>query len=79
MISECNKQAQRECKASYEWAGKVIHRELCKKLKYVHTTAWYLHKSESVLLNEMHNILLDFEIQTDHLILARRPDLVIII
>ena len=33
---------------------------------------------ESVPENEMHQILLGFEIQTDHLISARRPDLVII-
>ena len=33
---------------------------------------------ESVLENEKHKILWDFEIQTDHLILARRPDLVIV-
>ena len=34
--------------------------------------------SESVLDNETHNVLRDFEIQTDHLISARRTDLVII-
>ena len=28
--------------------------------------------------NEMHKVLWDFEKQTDHLILARRPDLVIV-
>ena len=37
-----------------------------------------MHKPESILENEMHKILWDFEIQIDHLILARRPDLVII-
>ena len=31
---------------------------------------------ESVLEYETHKFLLDFEIQTDHLISARRPDLV---
>ena len=36
-----------------------------------------MHIPESVLENETHKILLDFEIQTDHLISARRPDLVI--
>ena len=29
-------------------------------------------------MNEMHKILLAFEIKTDHLILARRPDIVLI-
>ena len=34
-----------------------------------------MHKPESVLENETHEILWDFEIQTDHLISARRTDL----
>ena len=33
---------------------------------------------ESVLKNETHKLLCDFEIQTDYLISARRPDLVIV-
>ena len=33
---------------------------------------------ESVLENERHRLLWDFEIQTNHLISARRPDLIII-
>ena len=37
-----------------------------------------MHKPESVLENETHKILWDFEIKTDHLIPARRPDLVLI-
>ena len=37
-----------------------------------------MHKPESVLENEMHKTLRDFEIQTDHLISARRPDLVMV-
>ena len=37
-----------------------------------------MHKPESIMENETHKILWDFEIKTDHLILARRPDLLII-
>ena len=33
-----------------------------------------MNNPESVLENETHKILWDFEIQTDHLISARRPD-----
>ena len=33
-----------------------------------------MHKPESVQKNEMHKILWDFEIQTDHLSPTRRPD-----
>ena len=38
-----------------------------------------MRKAEYVLENETHKILWNFEIQIDHLIPARRPDLVIII
>ena len=37
-----------------------------------------MHNPESILENETHKLLCDFEIQTDHEILARRPDLIII-
>ena len=37
-----------------------------------------MHKLESVLENEIHQILLDFETQTDHLIPTIRPELVIV-
>ena len=50
--------------------GLVIYWELCKKLKFDHTTKWYMHKLETVLENETHKILWDFEIQTDYQILA---------
>ena len=39
---------------------------------------WYIHIPESVLENETHTFLVDFKIQTDHLISARRPDRVIV-
>ena len=60
------------------WLGKVIHWKLCKKFKFDHMNKWYMHNPESVLENEMHKILRDFEIQTDHLISTRGPDLVIV-
>ena len=48
------------------------------RLKFDHTTKSYMHKPESVIENEMHNIFWDCEVQTDHLILARRPVLLFI-
>ena len=38
----------------------------------------YEHESESVLQNKDYKILWDFSIQTDHVIEARRPDLVVV-
>ena len=37
-----------------------------------------MHNPESMLENETQKLLRDFEIQTDHLISARQPDLIII-
>ena len=37
-----------------------------------------MHKAESVLENWIHKLLLDFEIQTNHVISIRRSDQVVI-
>ena len=39
---------------------------------------WYRHNPEPLLENETHKIIWDFEIQVDHLISAKQPDLVIV-
>ena len=78
IISECGKLTQNEYKSRHDWVGKVTHWKLSKKLKFDHTNKCYIHNPESVLENATQKILWDFEIQTDHLILTRRPNLVII-
>ena len=45
---------------------KMIHWELCKRLKYDPTDKWYRHKPEANLEIERNNILWDFDTQTDH-------------
>ena len=77
METKCSKLAQ-EYKTRYDWAGKVIHWELCKKFKFDRTKKWYMHNPASVLENDTHKLLKDFVIQTDQLISDRRPDLIII-
>ena len=69
---------QREYKTWYDWVGTVIHKELCKNFKFDQTHKWYIHNPGSVIENETHKLLWNFEIQTDQVILARQPDLVII-
>ena len=56
----------------------MIHWELCRQFKFNHTNKWYMHNPKSLLENETQELLRDFEIQTDHLISARRPHLIII-
>ena len=51
---------------------------MCKKFKFNQTNKWYMHNPAPVLKNATHKLLWDFNIQTNHLIPARRPDLIII-
>ena len=78
MKSECSKLAQKEYKTRHNWIGKVILWEMCKKFKFDHTNKWYMHNPVPVLENSTHKFLWDFDVHTDHLIFARRPDLIII-
>ena len=79
IISKCSNLAQKENKKKHNWVGKVIHWERCKKFKFDHTNKWYIHNPASVLENETHKLLWDFERKMDHLISARRLDSEIII
>ena len=51
---------------------------MCKKFKFDHANKCYMRNPAAVLENDTHKLLWDFDIQTDHLISARRPDLIII-
>ena len=68
----------KEYKARHDWVSKVINWEMCKKFKFDHANKWYMHNPANVLENNTHEFLLDFDIHTDQLISARRPDLIII-
>ena len=78
MISECSKLSLKEYKARHDLVGKMIHWEICKKFQFDQTNKWYMHNPAHVLENDTHKLIWDFNIQTDHLIPARRPDLIII-
>ena len=51
---------------------------MCKKLTFDHTNKWYIRNPASVLENDTHKTLWDFDIQKDCVISTRRPDLIII-
>ena len=78
IISECSKLPQKVYKARHDWLGKVIHWEMCKKFKFDHANKWHMHNPAPFLEIDAGKLLSDFDIQTDHLISARRPDLIII-
>ena len=48
-----NREVQKEYKTGNDCVKHVIQRKQCKKLKFDHTTKWYIHNPESVLNNEM--------------------------
>ena len=76
-IGQRTKLVQKENKVKPSWMGKVIHWESDKIIKFDHTTEWYMRKQQSLLQNEAHKILLDFEIETKHLIPTGGQDLVL--
>ena len=78
IINKWSKLSQKEYKTTYEWLGKVIHRELCKKCQFDYMNKLYVHNPKSILENETDKFLSDFEMKTDHLVSTRRPDLIII-
>ena len=47
-------------------------------IQFYHTNKWYMHNPALALENDSHKLLWDFNIQTDRLITARRPHLIII-
>ena len=57
--------------------GKIVHRNLTRKCDFETGDKWYEHEPESVLENEDYKILWDFSIQTDHVIEARRRNLIL--
>ena len=76
---ECSKLAPKEYKTRHDWFGYVIHWEMCEKFKFDPTNECYMHNPAPVLEKDTHKLLCDFNIQTDHLILARTPYLIMII
>ena len=78
IVSCCSKLAQMECKRRHDNLGKIVHWKVARKCNLEAGDKWYEHEPEDVLENEDHKILWDFSIETDGVIEARRPDLVVV-
>ena len=78
MIAEGKKLAQKEYKQRYDNIATVIHLEPCQKFGLVGKVKWYNHKPANVVENDRVKIVWDFNIQTDHAIQHRRPDIVVL-
>ena len=78
IISECEKLAQKEYKRRHDNVAKRIHWELCKKHALECKERWYDHSPDGTVENNDVKLLWDINIHCDHVIEARRPDIVII-
>jgi hypothetical protein len=78
ILSECEKLAQGEYKKRHDRVATIVHWELCAIHGFQRSKNWYAHHAEPVLENEKVKILWDFNIHTDRIIEARRPDLVVV-
>ena len=76
IVSSCIKLEQKEYKRRHDNLGKIVHWKLTRRCNFEARDKWYEHEPESVLEIEDYKTLWDFSIQTDHVIEARRPDLV---
>ena len=78
IVCEWPMSAKREYKRRQDWLGRKIHWEECRKIGFDVNEKWYKHKPEKVVESDSWKILWDFTIQTDHVIEAKRPDMIII-
>ena len=78
LTNECAKMAQKEYKKRHDLAGKKFHWEICKTFNMEVSKKRYQHEPGTVVENEKREILWDMNIRTDHVIEARRPDMVVI-
>ena len=70
--------AQKEYKRRHDNLGKIVHWKLARKCNFEAGDKWYENEPERVLENKDYKILWNFSIQNDHVIEARRPDLVVV-
>ena len=78
MVSECSKLAQKEYKRRHYNVARIIHRGLCRLYELDRADKWFEHQPSSVQETDRTKVLWDFNIPCDHIIEARRPDIVIV-
>ena len=77
VLSECTKIAQTDHKKRHDKVATLTHWRLCQIYNLPHSNNWYKHLAETVIETPQVKILWDFNIQTDKVINARCPDIVV--
>ena len=78
IVPGCSKLAQKEYKRRHDNLEKIVYWKLTRKCNFKARDKSYEHEPESGLKNEGYKIFWDFSIETDHVIEAQRPDLVVV-
>lgn len=69
--------AQREYKRRHSNTARLVHWKLCCKYDMSRSEKWYVHQPEWGVKKEKCKSLWDMTTQCDHVIKARRPDIVV--
>ena len=77
IISECEKLAQKENKRCHDNVAKRIHSELCRRHSLECKKILYDYNPDGIAENNDLKFLWDTNIQCDHVVEARRPDIII--
>ena len=67
-------------KSGHDRVADVVHWSLCHKYGLQCTSKWYEHygREHPVMENKEVKILWDFNVETEHVIVHRRPDIVVL-
>ena len=77
LVSGCSKLAQKEYKRRHDKIATLIHWNILKEKGFPTEQQWYNHQPNTVTESATTKILWDFNIQTDKVIEARRPDILV--
>ena len=78
IVAECSKLAQNDYKARHDKVATAVHWCLSKKYGLHHSEKWYHHRAEAVCENDDAKLYWDFNVYTDRVIEARRPDIILL-
>ena len=78
IVSECSKMTQSEYRGRHDKVVTAVHWGLAKKHGLEHSEQWYQQKAEKVSENDKVKLFWDFNVFTDRVIEARRPDIMVL-
>ena len=78
VLSGCSKLSQSEYKRRHDNVAAAIHWSMCRKYLIPCNDKWFEHRADKVEDSAEVKLLWDFHMQSDHVIEAGRPDMVLV-